>query len=89
MNIAFNRIINKWNLNKYQPIDLNQLKLNVIHGNENEINKANDELEKLKEDLETFPKLYCNKKKKRHSYCNKRRIQYETLFYKNINYVFP
>ena len=75
MNIAINKIINKWNLNKYQPIDLNQLKLNVIHGNENEINKANDELEKLKENLESFPKLYC--KKNRHSYvitsCYKKR----------------
>lgn len=49
-----------------EPIDLNMLKLNVVQGNEYEINKTKDELEKLKSDLESFPKLYC--KKNGHSY---------------------
>lgn len=40
---------------------MNQLKLNVIQDIENEIIKTNDELEKLKEDLESFPDLYCDK----------------------------
>ncbi len=39
MNIVINTIINKWNLKKGQPIDLNQLKLNLIHDIENEIKK--------------------------------------------------
>ena len=49
-----------------EPIDLNMLKLNVVQGNEYEINKTKDELKKLKSDLKSFPKLYC--KKNRHSY---------------------
>ncbi len=44
-----------------EPIDLNMLKLNVVQGNEYEINKTKDELKKLKSDLESFPKLYCKK----------------------------
>ena len=40
MNIVINRLINKWNLKKEQPIDLNQLKINVIQGIENEIIKS-------------------------------------------------
>ena len=41
-----------------KPVDLNMLKLNVIHGNEYEINKTKDELNKLRSDLDSFPKLY-------------------------------
>ena len=90
MNIAINRIINKWNLNKYQPIDLNQLKINVIQGIENEIIKTNDELKKLKEDLESFPDLYCDKYEHHYYVTNYERIGetgwhsfagYETIYH--------
>lgn len=90
MNIAINRIINKWNLNKEQPIDLNQLKINVIQGIENEIIKTNDELEKLKKDLESFPELYCDKYEHHYYVTNYERIGetgwhsfagYETIYH--------
>ncbi|MBQ2639956.1 MAG: hypothetical protein IJF92_04305 [Bacilli bacterium] len=90
MNIVINRIINKWNLNKEQPIDLNQLKINVIQGIENEIIKTNDELEKLKKDLESFPELYCDKYEHHYYVTNYERIGetgwhsfagYETIYH--------
>ncbi len=63
MNGILKTIIEKCNSKNtaYQPVDLNQLKLRVIHNNENDINRINDELEKLKKDLDLFPRLYCNK----------------------------
>ena len=37
-------------------IDLNELKQNVVNGNEYEIQKTKKEIEKLKRDLKLFPR---------------------------------
>ena len=47
--------------NPYYSVDLDYLKTSVMNAAEKEITKTNDELEKLKNDLEKFPSLYCDK----------------------------
>ena len=42
-------------------IDLNELKQNVVNGNEYEIQKTKKEIEKLKRDLKLFPREYCER----------------------------
>ena len=45
----------------YPTVDLNELKLNIIHGNVSEINKAKKELEKLKAELASYLRAYCKR----------------------------
>ena len=47
--------------NTYPTVDLNELKLNIIHGNESEIDKAKKELKELKAELATYPSAYCER----------------------------